>query len=67
VGIDEKYMLAAQTGRRNSSTTFYSHIPHMIHEDKHAVQQHVYQHTSINNQDFDMYKSVKELSITTKF
>jgi len=39
----------------------------MIHKDKHAVQQHVYQHTSTNNQDFDMYKSVKERSIKTKF
>jgi len=38
----------------------------MTREEKHAVQQHVYQLTSINNQDFDMYKSVKELSVTTK-
>jgi len=39
----------------------------MIYEEKHAVQKHVYQLTSKNNQDFDMYKSAKELSITTKF
>jgi hypothetical protein len=39
----------------------------MNHEEKCAVQQHVYQLTSINNQYFDIYKSTEELSITTKF
>jgi len=39
----------------------------MIREEKHAVDQHVYQLTSMNNQDFDTYKSVKERPITTKF